>query len=111
MTTTPITTWLKEPLGIHTGDEADASGGLVIRGAEIVEVVAKGAEPAQPVDEVFDASRHVVIPGLINTHHHFYQTLTRAWRPVVSAELFPWLKGLYGVWAGLTPRDLELATT
>ncbi|WP_127794038.1 8-oxoguanine deaminase [Agromyces sp. LHK192] len=108
---TPTTTWLKQPLGIFTGDDADASAGLVIRGAEVVEVVPRGSEPTHPVDEVFDASRHVVIPGLINTHHHFYQTLTRAWTPVVSAELFPWLKGLYGVWAGLTPRDLELATT
>ncbi|MFE6734835.1 8-oxoguanine deaminase [Microbacterium sp. NPDC057650] len=105
------TTWLKNPLGIHTGDAADARGGIVIAGDRVLESVPLGAEPAQPVDDVFDASRHVIIPGLINTHHHFYQTLTRAWRPVVSAELFPWLKGLYGVWAGLTPRDLELATT
>lgn len=51
------------------------------------------------------------MPGLINTHHHFYQTLTRAWAPVVSQPLFPWLKALYKVWAGLTTRDLELATT
>ncbi|MFE6996761.1 8-oxoguanine deaminase [Microbacterium sp. NPDC057659] len=105
------TTWLKNPLGIHTGDAADARGGVVIAGDRVLESVPLGGEPSQPVDEVFDASRHVIIPGLINTHHHFYQTLTRAWRPVVSAELFPWLKGLYGVWAGLTPRDLELATT
>ncbi|MGN8025462.1 8-oxoguanine deaminase [Microbacterium sp. 22242] len=105
------TVWLKNPLGIHTGDDADARGGLVVAGSRILEAVPGGGAPSRPVDEVFDASRHVIIPGLINTHHHFYQTLTRAWRPVVSAELFPWLKGLYGVWAGLTPRDLELATT
>ncbi|WP_295014523.1 8-oxoguanine deaminase [uncultured Microbacterium sp.] len=103
--------WLKNPLGIHTGDDADAAGGLVVAGGRIVEQVARGAAPATAVDEVFDASRHVIVPGLINTHHHFYQTLTRAWRPVVSAELFGWLKGLYDVWAGLTPRDLEIATT
>ena len=52
-----------------------------------------------------------MLPGLINTHHHFYQTLTRAWAPVVNAPLFPWLTNLYPVWARLTPRDLELATT
>ena len=103
--------WLKNPLGIHTGDDADAAGGLVVAGGRIVEQVARGAAPETAVDEVFDASRHVIVPGLINTHHHFYQTLTRAWRPVVSAELFGWLKGLYDVWAGLTPRDLEIATT
>ena len=56
-------------------------------------------------------SRHVILPGLINTHHHFYQTLTRAWAPVVNTPLFPWLTNLYPVWARLTPRDLELATT
>ena len=60
---------------------------------------------------MFDAGRHVVLPGLINTHHHFYQTLTRAWAPVVNTPLFPWLTNLYPVWARLTPRDLELATT
>lgn len=103
--------WLKNPLGVYTGADADAAGGIVVDGAVVRELVPAGGAPSAPVDEVVDASRHVVIPGLINTHHHFYQTLTRAWRPVVSAELFPWLKGLYGVWAGITPRDLELATT
>ncbi|SJN10888.1 Guanine deaminase; Hydroxydechloroatrazine ethylaminohydrolase [Leucobacter sp. 7(1)] len=103
--------WIKNPLGIFTGTDADAAGGIVIEGSRVSELVPAGGAPATPVDQVFDASRHVLIPGLINTHHHFYQTLTRAWTPVVSAELFPWLKGLYGVWAGLTPRDLELATT
>ncbi len=53
----------------------------------------------------------MILPGLINTHHHFYQTLTRAWAPVVNTPLFPWLTNLYPVWARLTPRDLELATT
>lgn len=111
MTAPTRSIWLKNPLGIHTGDSADARGGLVIEGARVLEAVPLGGAPTRPVDETVDASRHVIIPGLINTHHHFYQTLTRAWTPVVSAELFRWLKGLYGVWAGLTPRDLELATT
>ena len=111
MTAPTRSIWLKNPLGIHTGDSADARGGLVIEGARVLEAVPLGGAPTRPVDETVDASRHVIIPGLINTHHHFYQTLTRAWTPVVSAELFGWLKGLYGVWAGLTPRDLELATT
>ncbi|MFD4958202.1 8-oxoguanine deaminase [Microbacterium sp. NPDC058389] len=111
MTTTAAGLWLKDPLAIYTGDGTDAGGGIVVDGAEIVELVPPGGVPSSPHAEVFDASRHVITPGLVNTHHHFYQTLTRAWTPVVSAELFPWLKGLYGVWAGLTPRDLELATT
>ncbi len=57
-----------------------------------------------------DASQHVLTPGLINTHHHFYQTLTRAWAPVVNQPLFPWLKTLYPVWARLTPDQLGVAT-
>ena len=50
------------------------------------------------VDEVIDARRHVVVPGLINTHHHMYQSLTRAIPSVQNAELFSWLQGLYPIW-------------
>jgi 8-oxoguanine deaminase len=50
-----------------------------------------GAEPAARVDRVFDASRHVVIPGLVNTHHHMFQTHTRAHPAALNKELFPWL--------------------
>lgn len=102
--------WLKNPLAVFTANELDAGGGLVISGNTIEELVPTGGTPSSPCDEVFDASRHVLLPGLINTHHHFYQTLTRAWAPVANAELFPWLKTLYPVWARLTPEDLELAT-
>lgn len=103
--------WVKNPLSAFTANDLDASGGLVIQDGVIAEVLAAGQQPSSPCDEVFDASRHVLLPGLVNTHHHFYQTLTRAWAPVVSSELFPWLVNLYPVWARLTPRDLELATT
>lgn len=58
--------------------------------------------PAPPGAVVLDASRHWVFPGLINTHHHLYQTLTRCLAPIQQAELFPWLKYLYPIWAGLT---------
>jgi 8-oxoguanine deaminase len=50
-----------------------------------------------------------VLPGLINTHHHFYQTLTRAHPAAIDRELFPWLTALYPLWARLTPDDLRLA--
>src|SRR5207237_5252546 len=49
--------------------------------------------------------------GLINTHHHFYQTLTRALPAALDRELFPWLQALYPVWARLTPESLELGVT
>ncbi|CAM4108202.1 8-oxoguanine deaminase [Pseudomonas reidholzensis] len=103
-------TWLKSPLAIFTANDADARGGLVIEDGRISQLLALGESPSTPCDQVFDAREHVVLPGLINTHHHFYQTLTRAWAPVVNQPLFPWLKTLYPVWARLTPAKLELAS-
>ena len=67
--------WIKDPLAILA---TDAARGLVVEGTRIVELVAAGGAPSAPVDATFDASRHVVLPGLVNAHHHFYQTLTRA---------------------------------
>ena len=65
--------------------------------------------PAQ-ADTVIDASQHVVVPGLINTHHHMYQSLTKAIPQVQNAELFSWLQGLYPIWAGLTPEMVQVST-
>ena len=93
--------WIRNPLAILAGDEA--TGGIVVEGDRIAECLVAGAAPAAPCDHTFDASGHVVLPGLINTHHHFYQTLTRACRPALGKELFDWLKALYPIWAGLTP--------
>ncbi|MER2606140.1 MAG: 8-oxoguanine deaminase [Siculibacillus sp.] len=99
--------WLKDPLAVLADD---AARGVVIEGARIVERVARGRDPAAPVDVVFDASRHVLLPGLVNTHHHFYQTMTRAHPSALNKELFPWLKALYPIWTnGLTPETFRLA--
>ncbi|MEV7634180.1 8-oxoguanine deaminase [Microbacterium sp. NPDC089318] len=103
--------WIRNPRAAFTANGLDASGGLVVSNGVITEVLAAGQQPATPCAEVFDAGRHVLLPGLVNTHHHFYQTLTRAWGPVANAPLFPWLQNLYPVWARLTPKDLELAAT
>ncbi|PKQ80376.1 8-oxoguanine deaminase [Aeromonas sobria] len=102
--------WIKTPLATFTPEAVDGRGGLVIENNLISEVLAAGQQPARPCDQLFDARDHVVLPGLINTHHHFYQTLTRAWGPVVNQPLFPWLKTLYPVWARLTPDGLALAS-
>ncbi len=99
--------WIQDPLAIFA---QDATRGVVIEGHQIAELIAAGQEPLQPVDAIFDASNHVVLPGLINTHHHFYQTLTRALAPALGKELFDWLKALYPVWAGLDPELLAVAT-
>lgn len=102
--------WIKNPLAVFTANDQQAPGGLVIEDGVIVELLDAGQSPSAPVDSTFDAREHVVLPGLINTHHHFYQTLTRAWAPVVNQPLFPWLKTLYPVWARLTPDRLALAS-
>ncbi|OEY95243.1 8-oxoguanine deaminase [Acinetobacter proteolyticus] len=102
--------WIKQPLAIYTANELDASNGLVIENNKIIEVLAKDQQPSLPCDDIFDAKDLVVIPGLVNSHHHFYQTLTRAWAPVVNLPLFPWLVNLYPVWARLNPEQLHVAT-
>ena len=112
--TNPNTLWIANPLAIQTNTAADsdnsAAGGLVIQNGKIIELVAAGCEPTSHYDQKFDASKLVLIPGLINTHHHFYQTLTRALPAALNKELFPWLQTLYPVWAGLEPQMLYQAT-
>lgn len=110
------TLWLKNPLAVHLGEGAAtgaAAGGIVVDTdtGVIVELVARGAEPATPPTQTFDASAHAITPGLINTHHHFYQTLTRAWPPVANSKLFTWLTTLYPVWARIDTEAMRLATT
>ncbi len=100
--------WIKDPVGIFADG---AERGVVVNGGKIVELVPAGATPASAGAATFDASQHVVLPGLINTHHHFYQTLTRALPAAMDRELFPWLQALYPVWARLTPERLELGVT
>jgi len=85
-------------------------GGILVRDGRIAEILKPGQVPAATVDEVFDASRHVVLPGLVNTHHHFYQTLTRAHPGAINKKLFDWLKALYPVWSRLTPEAVRIST-
>ena len=61
-------------------------------------------------DEVLDLSGHIVFPGFVNTHHHFYQTLTRAVPKAQNANLFNWLVTLYPIWARMTPQDIRTST-
>src|SRR5699024_4872735 len=98
--------WLRDPLAVHLGAGAQpdrAERGIVIDSdAEtIVELDPAVGEPeggARSVAEVVDAAAHVNTPRLINTHHHFFQPLTRAWAPVADLSLFGWVRTLYPVW-------------
>jgi cytosine/adenosine deaminase-related metal-dependent hydrolase len=84
-------------------------GGLFIRRGLIQEVGPMRELPAT-ADEVLDLTGHIVFPGLVNTHHHFYQTLTRAVPAAQDANLFNWLKTLYPIWARMNPDDIFVST-
>jgi cytosine/adenosine deaminase-related metal-dependent hydrolase len=86
-----------------------ADGGLFVRDG-FIELVGPTAEMPDSADEVLDLAGHVVLPGLINTHHHFYQTLTRAVPAAQDANLFNWLVTLYPIWARMQPEDIYVST-
>ncbi len=90
------------------GTEVEDGGLYVVDG--FISQVGSTSDLPDTADEVVDLSGHVVIPGLINTHHHFYQTLTRAVPGAQDAGLFDWLRTLYPIWAKLTPEHVRLST-
>ncbi|HSG89187.1 MAG TPA: 8-oxoguanine deaminase [Pseudomonadales bacterium] len=101
--------WIRDPLATFTATDEAAPRGVVVADGRIVELV--GAEgPRTPVAHTFDAGARVLMPGLVNCHHHFYQTLTRSHPDAIDKALFPWLEALYPVWRHLQPEDVGVAT-
>jgi cytosine/adenosine deaminase-related metal-dependent hydrolase len=90
------------------GRHEHANGGVFIRGRAVAAVGPMACLPAT-ADEVLDCTDMVVLPGLVNTHHHFFQTLTRALPHAQDAELFGWLRALYPVWGRMTPEMLNIS--
>lgn len=84
-------------------------GGLYIEDNLIKQVGPSDALP-QHADEILDMTGKVVIPGLVNTHHHMYQSLTRVVPAAQDGELFNWLTNLYPIWARLTPEMISVST-
>jgi cytosine/adenosine deaminase-related metal-dependent hydrolase len=84
-------------------------GGLFIRDGFIEQAGPTDELPGE-ADEVVDLSGHILLPGLINTHHHFYQTLTRAVPAAQDANLFNWLKTLYPIWGRMNAEDIRIST-
>jgi cytosine/adenosine deaminase-related metal-dependent hydrolase len=84
-------------------------GGVYCVGSEIIEVGPSASLPSV-ADEVIDLAGHIICPGLINTHHHMFQSLTRAVPGAQNASLFGWLQRLYPIWAGLTPEMIRVST-
>jgi cytosine/adenosine deaminase-related metal-dependent hydrolase len=75
-----------------------------------IQAVGEEKDLPNQADQVLDLSGHIVFPGLVNTHHHFYQTLTRAVPKAQDANLFHWLVTHYPIWARLTPEDIRIST-
>jgi cytosine/adenosine deaminase-related metal-dependent hydrolase len=96
---------------IETFDERDGSicdGSIFVRDG-VIEAIGPAADlPA--AERVVDARGCIVMPGLVNTHHHFLQTLTRAVPRAQNVELFDWLQVLYPIWARITPEAMRSAT-
>ncbi len=84
-------------------------GGLFIRDG-FIEQVGTTVELPEMADEILDLDGYIVLPGLINTHHHFYQTLTRVVPKAQDSNLFNWLKTLYPIWARMTPDHIQVST-
>lgn len=82
---------------------------ILVENHIIAAVGPAGTLQAETVDETVDAARHLVIPGLINTHHHLYQTLTRGLKCVQNAPLFTWLTELYKRWQHMDYEAIKIA--
>src|SRR3954447_11865326 len=82
-------------------DRRELAGGWVAITGGLISGVGAATEPAPAAVEVVDASDCLVTPGLINTHHHLFQNLTRAFPPMTKAPLFGWLQSLYPLWASI----------
>ena len=76
-------------------EHRELAGGWVAVTGGLVSAVGGAADPPPGARETLDASGCLVTPGLINTHHHMYQNLTRSYAPTVNGTLFEWLSGLY----------------
>ena len=101
---------------VATFDHPDPAQARELRQASVfirdhrIEAIGPAAELPTTADEVIDARGHLVLPGLVNTHHHIYQSLTRAIPQAQNAELFGWLRALYPIWAGLTPEMVQVSS-
>lgn len=101
---------------IHTLVTMDAErreikdGAIFVRN-NVIKQIGTTADLPTTADEVLDLKgEHVVMPGLVNTHHHLYQTLTRVVPAAQDAELFDWLKTLYPIWARMESEAIKVST-
>lgn len=88
----------------------EIAGGYILIEDNRIAAVGDATSVPGEADETIDMTGHIVLPGLINTHHHMFQSLTRAVPGAQDAELFDWLKMLYPIWGRLTPEALDIST-
>jgi cytosine/adenosine deaminase-related metal-dependent hydrolase len=101
----------RHALVLVTMDGAEIEDGALYARDGWIEAVGPSSDLPDTADEVVDLTGHVVLPGLVNTHHHLYQTLTRVVPAAQDAGLFQWLRTLYPIWARMTPDHVRVATT
>lgn len=104
---------VKNALVLVTMDDqgTELAGGSVFAEDGWIAAVGPVHELPDTADTVIDADGMIVLPGLVNTHHHLYQTLTRAVPVAQDSDLFTWLVALYPLWSRLTPDSVRDATT
>jgi cytosine/adenosine deaminase-related metal-dependent hydrolase len=96
---------------LATMDGAEIENASILVRDGWIEQVGTIEGPPGNADRVVDLTDHVVLPGLVNTHHHLYQTLTRAFPGAQDSRLFEWLTTLYPIWARMAPDHVRVATT
>ncbi|HEX6818844.1 MAG TPA: 8-oxoguanine deaminase [Ktedonobacterales bacterium] len=95
-----------------TMDDADSQwsdAGVYVED-NVIRQVGPSAELPAGADIVIDARGMILLPGLVNTHHHFYQTLTRNVPAAQDADLFHWLRALYPIWAGMNAEAIYVSS-
>src|SRR5215211_6157842 len=97
---------------LATMDDADTrwKDGALYVVDNVIQLVGPSDQLPQTADQVIDARDMAILPGMVNTHHHFYQTLTRNLPAAQDANLFTWLKTLYPIWANLTPEAIHVSS-
>ncbi|MDC3003595.1 8-oxoguanine deaminase [Paracoccaceae bacterium] len=101
---------MSEPGENESNIESEIKGGGLFARNGIIEAVGESSSLPQIADTIIDMKGHVVIPGMVNTHHHLFQNLTRAVPAAQNSELFSWLKTLYPIWSNIGPEHVYWST-
>ena len=101
---------MSEPGENESNIESEIKGGGLFARNGIIEAVGESSSLPQIADIIIDMKGHVVIPGMVNTHHHLFQNLTRAVPAAQNSELFGWLKTLYPIWSNIGPEHVYWST-